>query len=255
MSQDGKDLEPTEEVNHEYSTSIRDCKQEKRNAKMQMTRLLNKLASVLTEDDSLLDIKGLLEKIQEQQENTLEVMTHLENAYRQKQDETMVEKVSDEMDNLVEQIDRETMPARSLLTSLTKVKSRANSVADSEASQRQKEKERAEMEARLRRDRLEWEIQQNREELERQDQELQAVNEEMIKRHQELEDAIEEELGIEKEVAEEFCKLPSQQKKSIKPNREKLQEKSPKESDKSEKHHTDFDHMYSVKTPPLEKLK
>jgi len=72
MSQDGKDLEAAEAVNHECSTSIRDCKQEKRNAKMQMTRLLNKLASVLTEDDSSVDIKALLEKIQEQQENTLE---------------------------------------------------------------------------------------------------------------------------------------------------------------------------------------
>ena len=70
----------------------------------------------------------------------------------------MAEKVSNEADDLVEQIDRETMPARALLASLTKVKSRASSVADSEASQRRKEKERAEMEARLRRDRLELEI-------------------------------------------------------------------------------------------------
>ena len=177
-------------------------------------------------------------------------MTRLENALRQKQDETMAEKDCDEADDLVEQIDRETMPARSLLASLTKVKSRASLVANSEASQRRKEKERAEVEARLRRDRLEWEIQQNREELEGQDQEPQAVNEEIIKRRQELEDAIEEELGIEKEVTEEFRKLPSQQKKSIEHNQEKSQEKSPKESDKSEKHLADFDHMYSVKTPP-----
>ena len=74
----------------------------------------------------------------------------------------------------------------------------------------------------------------------------------LIKRHQELQDVIEEELGIEKEVAEEFCKLPSQQKKSIEHNQEKSQEKSPKESDKSKKHLADFDHMYSVKTPPPE---
>ena len=88
----------------------------------------------------------------------------------------------------VEQIDRETMPARSLLASLTKqtkVKSRANSVADSEASQRRKEKEKAKMEARLRRDRLEWEIEHNREELERQEKELQVVHEEIIKRRKE----------------------------------------------------------------------
>ena len=252
MSEDGKDVESTEAVSQECSTSIPDCKQEKRNAKSQMTRLLNKLAIVLTEDDSSVDIKTLLEKIQEQQENVLQVMSRLENAYRRKQDENMAEKVSDEADDLVEQIDRETMPARARLASLTKVKSRASSVADSEASQRRKDKERAEMEARLRRDRLELEIQQNREELERQDQELQAVNEEINKRRQELEDAIEEELGIEKEVTDEFRQFPSQQKKSIEHNQEKSPEKSPKESDKCEKHRSDFDHMYSVKTPPPE---
>ena len=251
MSEDGKDVESTEAVSQECSTSIPDCKQEKRNAKSQMTRLLNKLAIVLTEDDSSVDIKTLWEKIQEQQENVLQVMSRLENAYRRKQDENMAEKVSDEADDLVEQIDRETMPARARLASLTKVKSRASSVADSEASQRRKDKERAEMEARLRRDRLELEIQQNREELERQDQELQAVNEEINKRRQELEDAIEEELGIEK-VTDEFRQLPSQQKKSIEHNQEKSPEKSPKESDKCEKHRSDCDHMYSVKTPPPE---
>ena len=255
MSEDGKDVESTEAVSQECNTSISDCKQEKRNAKSQMTRLLNKLAIVLAEDDSSVDIKTLLEKIQEQQENTLQVMSRLESAYRQKQDEIMAEKVSDEADDLVEQIDRETMPARSLLASLTKVKSRASSVADSEASQRRKEKERAEMEARLRRDRLELEIQQNREELERQDQELQAVNEEITKRRQELEDAIEEELGIEKEVTDDFRQLPLRQKKSTEHNQEISQEKSPRESDKREKHRSDFDHMYSVKTLPPEMLK
>jgi len=95
------------------------------------------------------------------------------------------------------------------------------------------------------------EIQQNCEELERQDQELQAVNEEITKQRQELEDAIEEELGIEK-VTDDFPQLPLQQKKSIEHNQEKSLEKSPRESDKREKHRCDFDHMYSVKTPPPE---
>ena len=109
-------------------------------------------------------------KIQEQQEETLMVMSGLEKAYHQKNDTSMAEKVSDEADDLVEKIDRETMPARSLLALLPKVQSRANSIADSEASQRRKEKEKAEMEARLRRDRLEWEIEHNREELKRQEE-------------------------------------------------------------------------------------
>ena len=88
-------MESIEAVSQECTTSILDCKQEKRNAKSQMTRLLNKLAIILTEDDSSVDIKTLLEKIQEQQENVLQVMSRLENAYCQKQDENMAEKVSD----------------------------------------------------------------------------------------------------------------------------------------------------------------
>ena len=54
-------------------------------------------------------------------------------------------------------------PARLILASRTKVKSRPGSVADSEASLRRREKEKAEQEAHLRRDQLEWEIEQNRE--------------------------------------------------------------------------------------------
>ena len=61
MSEDGKDVESTEAVSQECTTNIPYCKQEKRNAKSQMTRLLNKLVIVLTEDDSLVDIiKGPL---------------------------------------------------------------------------------------------------------------------------------------------------------------------------------------------------
>ena len=70
-----------------------------------------------------------------------------------------------------------------------------------------------------------------------------------------MEDSIEEELGIEKEVIDDFRQLPSRQKKSIKHNQEKSQEKSPRESDKREKYRSDFDHMYSicsVKTTPPE---
>ena len=63
-----------------------------------MTRLLNKLASVLSEDNSQNEIKELLEK--EQQEETLMVMSRLEKAYHQKDDTSMAEKVSDEADDL-----------------------------------------------------------------------------------------------------------------------------------------------------------
>ena len=162
-----------------------------------------KLASILSEDNSQNEIKELLEKIQEQEE-TLMVMSRLEKAYHQRNDISLAEKVSDEADDLVEQIDRETKPACSLLASLTKVKSCANSVAVSEASQRRQEKEKAELEALLQRDQLEWEIKQNCEELERQQKELKVEHEEIIKRRQEMEN----------EMDEEYHLLPSQQNKS-----------------------------------------
>ena len=106
----------------------------KRIAKLQITCLLNRLASILSEDNLQNEIKELLGKNQEQQEESLMVISRLEKAYHQKNDINMAEKVSDEADELVEHIDREIMPARSLLASL----------ADSEASQRRKEKEKAE---------------------------------------------------------------------------------------------------------------
>ena len=110
-----------------------------------------------------------MHKIEEQQDHTIMAINRLESFYRQKNEEALAEKVSDEVDDLLEQIDRETRPARLLLASRTKVKSRPSSVADSEASQRRKEKEKAEMEARLRRDQVEWEIEQNREQIQRQE--------------------------------------------------------------------------------------
>jgi len=224
-----------------------------------MTRLLNKLTTVLGEDDPKIAIKELLQRIEEQQENTLMVMTCLERAYRQKNDEGMVEKVSKEADELVEQIDREIIPACSLLASLTKsmkVKSRASSVADSEASQRRKEKEKAEMEALLRKDQLEWEIERNRGELEHQEKELQAVNKEINKRRQELENRIDEELGLE-EFNVEYHQLPPQQHKSIE-NKQlqqetKASEKLANESDKHESRRSDnSDHVCSVEASQLE---
>ena len=243
-SNDEKDMELNETEDHECR--LRDCKQEKRIAKSQMTRLLNKLASVLSEDNSQDEVKELLEKIQEQQEETLMVMFRLEKVYHQKNDTSMAKKVSNEGDNLVEQINRETIPACSLLASLTKVKSRANSVADSEASQRRKEKEKAEMEAHLRRDHLEWEIEQNPQELDRQEKELQVVHEEIIKRRQELENEVDEHLFREQEFTKEYHPLPLQQNKSVENPQQQQENKAPQKSP---------DHVHAVETPSLEMLK
>ena len=119
---------------------IQECKQDKRNAKWHMTRLLNKLAAMLSEDDQLpkTEIKDMLHEIEEQQERTTKAINRLESSYRQQNEEALADKVSDEIDDLLEQIDRETRPARLILASRMKVKSRPGSVADSEASLRRR---------------------------------------------------------------------------------------------------------------------
>ena len=137
------------------------------------------------------------------------------------------------------------MPARSLLASLTKVKSRANSVTDGEASQRRKEKEKAEMEARLWWDRLGWEIEQNRQELDRQEKELQVVHEEIIKRHQKLENEVDKHLFREQEFSEEYHPLPSQQNKLVENPQQQQENKAPLKSP---------DHVHAVEMSSSPKM-
>ena len=222
---------------------IQECKQDKRNAKRHMTLLLNKLAAMLSEDDQIpkTEIKDMLHKIEEQQDHTIMAINRLESLYCQKKEEALADKVSDEVDELLEQIDREIRPARLILVSRTKVKSRPGSVADSEASLRRREKEKVEQEARLRRDQLEWEIEQNREQIKRQEQELHAVNQELNKHRQELEDEIDEELGLENGFFEDYHPLPMQQEKLTESQQlhqeVKTSKKSTLESDKHETHH------------------
>ena len=57
------------------------------------------------------------------------------------------------------------------------------------------------------------EIEQNREQIQRQEKELHAVNQELNKRRQELEDKIDGELGLEKDLLEDYHPLPMQQEK------------------------------------------
>ena len=111
-------------------------------------------------------------------------MNLLETAHRKNDEVEIAEKVSDEADDVVEQVDRETSAARSVLASLAKRNgSGASSVADSldgDVSQKIRQKERAELEARFRKDELEKEIQWKRQELERQHKKLQAVKDGVI---------------------------------------------------------------------------
>ena len=73
---------------------IQDHKSKKRNAKSLMTRLLNKLAGVLGENNpQQSEIKELLERIDEQGWITLSVMNLLEVAYRENKEEEFAKKV------------------------------------------------------------------------------------------------------------------------------------------------------------------
>ena len=247
MSEKEEDIGSTETGDQESRIQdIQEYKQDKRNAKRQMTRLLNKLATMLSEDDSIpkTEIKDMLHKIEEQQDHTIMAINCSESFYRQKNEEALAEKVSDEVNDLLEQIDHEMRPARLLLASRTKVKSRPSSVPDSEASQRRKEKEKAEVEVRLRRDQFEWEIEQNREQIQRQEKELHAVNKELNKRCQELKDEIDGELGLQKDFFEEYHPLPTQQETSA--NSQQL-EQEVKTSKK-----TTMEYVQSAQTPPPE---
>ena len=88
---------------------------------------------MLSEDDSIpkTEIKDMLHKIEEQRDHTILAINRLESFYHQKNEEALADKVSDEVDDLLEQIDHETRPAHLLLASRTIVKSCPSSVADS----------------------------------------------------------------------------------------------------------------------------
>ena len=74
-----KASEPSEIKDQERR--IREFKKEKRNAKSQITRLLNKLAGILRDENpQQIDIKSLFKGIQDQQDRTLAIMTRLEEA-------------------------------------------------------------------------------------------------------------------------------------------------------------------------------
>ena len=204
---DGSDHDDALERAETLQLRIQEHKQEKRNAKSLMTRLLNKLAGSISDESSQKnEVNLLMERIEEQKDETLRIMEQLEGAYRESKDADNVSKVSDEADALVEQVDRETSSARSFLASLAQVQSRPSSIADSQASEQRRAKEQAERDARRQKERIEAEIKKKREELESQEKQLKSAEEEVKKRRQELEAEIEAELGIgEKDYEENFA--------------------------------------------------
>ena len=122
---------------------IQEFKSRKRNAKSSMTHLLNKLAVVITEKEPQQgEIKDLLARIDEQKDQTVSIMSSLETALREDGEVGTAEKVSDEADDLVEQVDRETSAARSVLASLAKKGSAASSIGADSLDVTEKERER-----------------------------------------------------------------------------------------------------------------
>lgn len=196
---------------------IHSWKSEKRSAKSRMTRLLNHMAAMILDGGSEpSEIKDLLLRIDEQKEETLDIMNNLEKVYMEKSDQVNATKVSDEADALVDQVDSETGSARVYLMSLAKKLSHLNSVTvrkdsetkESEVSESQKRKEesrkRTEQWVRLRKERMEMEVQKRRKELQEQERQLQELREveEDENRSQELNEQDDGEMVDEKESVE-----------------------------------------------------
>lgn len=196
---------------------IQSWKSEKRSAKSRMTRLLNHMAAMILDGGSEpSEIKDLLLRIDEQKEETLDIMNKLEKVYMEKSDQVNATKVSDEADALVDQVDSETGSARVYLMSLAKKLSHLNSVTvrkdsetkESEVSESQKRKEesrkRTEQWVRLRKERMEMEVQKRRKELQEQERQLQELREveEDENRSQELNEQDDGEMVDEKESVE-----------------------------------------------------
>ena len=149
---------------------------EKRKAKALVTRLLNKLAMLVSDDrPGQKAVSDLLGRIGEQKEDTLEVMNRLESQYRANKDEDNAIKVGDEADAFVDQGDGDTSQACAVLASLAKAQSCPSYVADSQVSERRREKQRAEIEVRLRKERIEEGIRRKQEELENEEKQLQTA--------------------------------------------------------------------------------
>ena len=144
---EGEEFMETIKSQEQWILIIEEYREAKRNAKSHMTRVLNKVASVLSGDPRHIDINDLLQQVQEQMDSSLRILSPLERAYRENKDPEMASKVSDEADLLLERVDLKTASSRSFLVS-----SFLASIADSQASERRRETEKAEEESRKRKE-------------------------------------------------------------------------------------------------------
>ena len=79
------------------------------------------MATMISDSDTQhKDVKQLLLKIDEQKDETLQIMNRLEIIYQRSKEYENAKKVNDETDSLVDQVEHETSSARMYLTSLAK---------------------------------------------------------------------------------------------------------------------------------------
>ncbi len=72
-----EDITETNRSQEQWTLIIEEYREAKRNAKSRMTRVLNKLAGVLSRDPGPIVINELLQQIEEQMEDSLKVMSQL----------------------------------------------------------------------------------------------------------------------------------------------------------------------------------
>ena len=103
---------------------IKELKKSKRELKSTITRARNDLAIRLAAKESdCSQISARLEYIEEKKEEALAIMRDLETEFDNIKETEDAEKIGDEADVLVERVDKETNPARSLLADQVKMSS------------------------------------------------------------------------------------------------------------------------------------
>jgi hypothetical protein len=191
-----EDEQATKVDERRFEEHIMDLKGEKRCAKSRMTRLLNTMASKISESCTEQgEVKELLLRIDEQKDETLHIMSKLEKIYHHSKEYVNARKVNDEADALVDQVEQETNSARLFLTSLGKKQWGLSSVATKNSEElmqgevikpKQSEEERRKNLELWARTRKEAEVQKKRKLLEEQEKQIRTVEEQAEKTRQEL---------------------------------------------------------------------
>ena len=151
-------------------------------------------AIVYEASDENAEVRGLLLRIEEQKEETLEIMNQLEKVYEETGDKENAMKVGDEADVLVDQVEKETSSARPILMSARKQQS---SLGHGKKVQDVKKQEEAAKQSTEKDKQMEANIQKEQSEVGEQERQLQAAKEVAGKSCQDLSSSDEEIQEIE----------------------------------------------------------